>query len=122
MKTTTIYGYENSRYFVCANNPHGHKVWFGSRSARDRAVEALEAEADARGLSDPHFARIKRAIRTESAWGWLDRLRERGLLLANGIDGPQDSPSHEWGEDHRGRRALWAALRSGSGCRVEDGR
>lgn len=97
MKSTTIYGFENHRYFVPANNPHGHCVWYGTRAERDAAVEALEEEAGARGLSDPRFARVQRRIRTESDYAWLDRLRDHGVLRANGIDGPQDSMSHEWG-------------------------
>jgi len=96
-KSTRVYGFENGRFFVPASNPHGHRTWFPSRIERDLAVERLEAAAAEKGLDDPTFARIERRIRTESARSWLDRLRENGLLLANGIDGPTNRPSHSWG-------------------------
>jgi hypothetical protein len=96
MKSFTIFGYENSRYFVPANNPYGHYVWFPTRHLRDDAVAQLEAHAAEQGLSDPTFRRVSRRIRTELQRDWYERLCERRLLLANGIDGRRDSPSHSW--------------------------
>ncbi len=49
----TIYGYDNQRFFVPAQNPYGHQIWFATRAERDTAVAGLEEKADAQGLSDP---------------------------------------------------------------------
>jgi hypothetical protein len=99
MKSFTLFGYENHRYFVPANNPYGHAVWFETREQRDAAVEELEEHAKEKGLSSPRFARIEKRIRTEEQRDWVFTLQDRGILRANGIDGPQNSMSHSWGDE-----------------------
>lgn len=94
----TIFGIFNARYFVPANNPHGHYAWYAGRKERDAALKELEAQAKAHGLSDPQFPAVTRRIRTEQQRAWLLKLEARGLLLANGIDGPDRAPSHSWAE------------------------
>jgi hypothetical protein len=99
MKSFTIYGYANHRYFVPANNPYGHYTWFPTKRARDAAVYDLETRAGQQGLSDPRFRRVKRRIRTDLQRDWFERLRSSGILRSNGIDGPQNSASHSWEGD-----------------------
>ena len=85
----TIYGFQNYRYFVPANNPHGHTYWYGAKFTRDAAVQAFEAKAKRDGLSDPTFTRVKRRIRTDSGRDWLLSLEQRD-------DRPMDAMSHSW--------------------------
>lgn len=98
MKTTTIYGYHNTR-FCCGPNPHGTKVWFATRRERDEAVARLSDRARAAGLTDPDsFPAVARRLRSADSLDWLLRLQERGPLRANGIEGPQGQPDQMWGD------------------------
>lgn len=100
-KSKTIFGYSNCSFFVPGQNPYGHHVWYATRAQRDAALDALIEDARESGLASPDssFSRLTKVIRTESQWDWLDRLREYegNILLANGIDGLGNAPSHGWG-------------------------
>jgi hypothetical protein len=67
-------------------------VWFATRAERDASVTNLEKRAAHAGLLDPHFARIKRRIRTKAAHAWLADLQAHGTIHGH------DAPTHEWHE------------------------
>jgi hypothetical protein len=96
-KSLTIFGFHNARFFAGAN-PRGQQVWFATRRERDAALARLIESARAYGLNDPtDFPVIEKRLRGQDAFDWLTRLEERELLLANGIEMPQDQPDQMWG-------------------------
>ena len=91
MRQVTIFAFVNYRYFT--DNPYGLYQWYSTRRARDQAVTSIETKAAAGGLSDPHFGRVTKRIRTEAQHAWLDELRARRVLR------PLNDASHMWTDE-----------------------